>query len=160
MSKTLLPWLPSWLTHNKQDLPLSLSNNSSREIYYLKWLRKINALQQILFKILEIKMNFWNPHTERGPFLKCSVRSCWRGFKTKLCCFRLPGMSSSVTFNISSEAQCCCWSALPWSVLVSIVSTIFHCSAPTQKRTTLLRRQVKRQAKQLRCRTIALSQKR
>lgn len=27
-------------------------------------------------------MDFWNPHTERGPFLKCSVRSRCRDFKT------------------------------------------------------------------------------
>lgn len=38
-------------------------------------------------------MNFWHPQTERGPFLKCSVRSRCRD---KLCYFGLPRMSSSI----------------------------------------------------------------
>lgn len=57
----------------------------------------------------------------------------------KLCYVRLPGMyqhaTSSITFKVSSSAYCCCWSALPRSVLVTIVSTIFsilHCSNPEQ----------------------------
>lgn len=50
---------------------------------------------------------------------------------------RLSGMyqhaTSSITFKVSSAAYCC-WSALPWSVLVTIVSTIFHSSNPEQNK--------------------------
>lgn len=81
MSKALFPWLPSWLTQDGQDSAL-LSSSSRSEIQYVKRLREINALQQILFKILEIKMSFLNCHTERGAFLKCSVRPCCTDSRT------------------------------------------------------------------------------
>lgn len=68
------------------------------------------------FKILEIKMNFWNPYTECRPFWTHSARWCCRDFKTnaatpgyKGCPAALPSVSAQKLIAADLHSLHLCW---------------------------------------------------
>lgn len=86
------------------------------------------------FKILEIKMNFWNPHPEHGPLWKHSVRSCCRDLETNCAPPGYQGCPAALPSVSAQKLNSCCWPALPPSVLVSTVSVIVDCSQTKTER--------------------------